>query len=257
MEKNDLIRLHYEEIYENHVLKTYRAYISNEELDEDEELLGKCTLDFRRDPELLENLPESVRTAYDYYHIHISEGDLGCVRLCQVPYENDVTYAIRVSTDGDDGWLEVYDHCGQIVGVGRTYIELIGWGRIDEIRDYVHDFDFPASLSNKENKTLWQFGACVVSKDSSERFFVIAEQIPDDKKDDAIKIICDATKISEKAVAIVLDCLPNSVTRNISQEIAEDIWCRLTEIGSEVSIKELNKSNGWVVFRSSDFTKDD
>lgn len=73
MEKNDLIRLHYEEIYEDHVLKTYRAYISNEELDDDEELLGRCILDFRRDSELLENLPESVRNAYDYYYVHIAK----------------------------------------------------------------------------------------------------------------------------------------------------------------------------------------
>jgi ribosomal protein L7/L12 len=257
MEKNDLIKLHYEEIYENHVLKTYRAYISNEELDDDEELLGRCILDFRRDPELLENLPESVRYAYDYYYVHIAKCDLGCVRLHQVPYEKDFTYAIRVTTDGDDGWLEIYDSYGQVIGIGRTYIELIGWGEIDEIRGQVHDFSFPESLSDKQKKTIWQFGACIVLKDSPERFSVIAEHIPDDKKDDAIKIICDATKVREKAVAIVFDCLPHSVTKNISQEVAENIWCRLTEIGVKVSIKEFNKSNRWIVFRGSDFTKND
>jgi hypothetical protein len=257
MEKNDLIRLHYEEIYENHVLKTYRAYISNEELDEDEELLGRCILDLHRDPELFENLPESVRTAYDYYYVHIAKCDLGCVRLCQVPYKNDVTYAIRVSTDGDDGWLEVYDQYGQVIGTGRTYIELIGWGKIDEIREQVHDFNFPSSLSDKGRKTIWQFGSCVILNDSFDRFFVIAEQIPLEKQDDVIKIICDATGIMEKAITIVCDYLPHSVTKNISQEKAEEIWCRLTEVGVKASIKEFNKSNRWDVFRNSDFTKDD
>ena len=39
------------------------------------------------------------------------------MKVCQVTFENDVTYAIRVSTDGDDGWLEVYDCYGREIGV--------------------------------------------------------------------------------------------------------------------------------------------
>lgn len=84
-----------------------------------------------------------------------------------------------------------------------------------------------------------------------------AKQIPIDKQDDTIKIICNATKVREKAVAIVCEYLPHAVTKNISQKEAEEVWCKLTEIGAKASIKEFNQSNHWVVFRNSGFTTDD
>lgn len=239
---DELRKQYYEHLYESHVLKQYRAYIQNKEPDEDEELLGRYTLDLRRHPEMLENLPESIRGAYNYYDARIAKCGLGCVRVSLVPYSNDFTYAVRVSTDGDDGWLEIYDQHGCEIGVGRTYMELIGWGKIDEIRRQVDDFDFPVSLSDKEKKTLWQFGSCVIRKNSSKRFFVIAEEIPSDRQKDAIKIICDATGVRDKAVSIVLEYLPHSVTRNISKQQAEDICQKLTELGAKAYIKEFSQS---------------
>ncbi len=249
MEKHNLIRRHYEELYESYFLEQYRAYIRNEESDE-ENLLGRYVVDVHRNSELLQNLPESVKAAHAYY----SGRNIGWLRVCQIQYEDDVTYAVLLSTDGDDGWLEIYDRHGQQVGVGRTYLELIGWGEVDEIRAQTHDFDFPISLQDKEKKTLWQFGACAIARDSSNRFFVIAEEISSEKQDDAIRIICAATGVTEKAVTIVLDCLPHSITRNISQERAEDIWVSLTDLGAKASIKEY-RSNHWVVVRSSNSAK--
>ena len=67
MDKNTLIKHYYEGLYENHFLQCYRAFIRGEEFYE--ELLGECIydfFDFRRNPELFENLPESVKAAYDF-----------------------------------------------------------------------------------------------------------------------------------------------------------------------------------------------
>ncbi len=255
MDKNNLIKRYYESLYENHFLQRYRAFILGDEYYE--ELLGECIydfFDFRRNPELFESLPESVRTAYNYYREKIAKPDLGAVVVCKVAYENDVTYAIRVSTDGDDGWLEVYDFYGQEIGVGRTYIELIGWGNRDEIRNQVHRFYFPESLSDRTRKTLWQFGSLVIRKDSPDRFVVIAEKIPEDKQDDVVKIICNATGITEKALRIIFDFLPHSITRNISREKAEDIWKKLTDIKIKTSITEY-QSNRFVVIKTNNFTE--
>lgn len=246
MENHNLIKRHYEELYESHTLKQYRAYIRNEESDE-EVLLGRYLLDIHRNPELLQNLPESVKASYAYY----SGRDIGWLRVCQVEYENDVTYAVLLSTDGDDGWLEIYDQHGKEIGVGRTYIELIGWGKVDEIRAQVQDFSFPRSLQDKEKRTLWSLNGCAIGKDSSDRFFVVAEDVPSEKQDDVIRIMCDEAGVTAKAILAVLDCLPHSITRNVSQKKAEGIWSKLTELGVRVSIKEY-QSNRWVVVKSSD-----
>ncbi|QLE56277.1 hypothetical protein [Nostoc sp. TCL26-01] len=164
-----------------------------------------------------------------------------------------MTYALRVTTDGDDGCLEVYDQHGLEIGVGRTYLELISWGNVDEIRTYLHDYDFPANLNNKEQMTVWQFGGYAIYNGSPERCVVVAEEIPEEKQDEAIQIICVATGVREKAITAVLDSLPRSVTRNIAQEKAEDIWHQLITLGVKASIEEF-QGDRWAIIKRSDFT---
>jgi hypothetical protein len=64
-------------------------------------------------------------------------------------------YAVRVTTDGDDGWLELYDERGTELGVGRTYVELIAWGDRATIRAAVENGEFPPELSDRDTRTLW------------------------------------------------------------------------------------------------------
>jgi hypothetical protein len=73
-------------------------------------------------------LPQAVREAYEFYKKHFDEEDIGSTRDYLVPAAGQKTYAIRVQTDGDDGYLEVYDPKGKFLAAGRTYIEVVAWG---------------------------------------------------------------------------------------------------------------------------------
>ena len=78
--------------------------------------------------------PPSVHAAHDYYLNTVEKQDWGSVSLYKVPVGDQPIYAVRVTTDGDDGWLELYDAQGTELGVGRTYLELIAWGDRATIR---------------------------------------------------------------------------------------------------------------------------
>ena len=73
-------------------------------------------------------LPKPVLDAHEFYQTHFADADLGSVRGYVVPVAGKTTYAIRVRTDGDDGYLEVYDERGKVLAAGRTYLEVVAWG---------------------------------------------------------------------------------------------------------------------------------
>jgi hypothetical protein len=102
------------------------------------------------------SLPRSVQKAYDYYVEQVEDEDWGTAVLFRVPIEGvGTTYAVRVTTDGDDGWLEVFDDQGRNAGVGRTYIELVAWGPAAAIREQVDTGEYPPKLANRNELTLW------------------------------------------------------------------------------------------------------
>lgn len=232
--EGEKIKKFYEDFYESYWLKVYRAYLKCEELDEDEGFLEKEAFDFYRHPEMLQELPETVVAAYNYY----SEYHIGHTRVCKIQCGEVATYAVCVSTDGDDGWLEIYNECGHQIGVGRTYIELISWGEAKEIREQISTSSFPSELIDRQAKTLWQFGSTVILKGSSERFVVGLEEFPSENKRAIMEAICTATGIKEGSVEIVLECLPHSVTKNISRDNAEDLWRNLVGLGAKATVKE-------------------
>ncbi len=126
----------------------YRAYLADE--DDEETFLGAYRIN-RRNAEL----PEPVRSAVAYYMSTVETKDLGGVQLHKMPIADESIYIVHVFTDGDDGWLELYDEQGMELGVGRTYIELVGWGDRETIRAQVDTGDFPESLEDRYERTLW------------------------------------------------------------------------------------------------------
>ncbi|MEO0646334.1 MAG: hypothetical protein AAFZ17_09315 [Cyanobacteria bacterium J06650_10] len=237
-EKQSLLKQHCENLYDEHFLRGYRAFIKNETFSDS--LLGDRDRDLRKRPELFQYLPEAVKDAYTYYFERVTKEDLGATKVYQLPYnQSNYIYVIKVSTDGSDGWLEVYDCFGQEIGTARTYLELICWGDVEEIRGHVKDFGFPEGLSNRSQKTLWQFGSMVVRKGSPEKFIVVAEEVPEGKQDTFIGILCSTTGVTKRAVSIMLDFLPHSITSNITREKAEDIWKQVTDIGAKASILQV------------------
>ena len=100
-------------------------------------------------------IPPSVQEAYAYYLQTVEAQAWGSVALYRVPVGDQPVYAVRVTTDGDDGWLELYDDQGTELGVGRTYLELVGWGDRATTRAQVQTGEFPPELSDRDTRTLW------------------------------------------------------------------------------------------------------
>lgn len=252
MEEHSLIRQHYENLYNEYYTEQYRTYLKGEKYRKSLFEGGKYLISYSLGKEkLLEGIPAAVTNGYNYYLKHICGRGLGGIGVYKLPCDGHDTYAIRVSTDGSDGWLEVYDRHGQEVGTARTYIDLIGWGNREEIRGYVHNFEFPDSLNDKSKRTLWQFGSIWLDKGTPNRYIVVAEEVPKSKQDDFVQIICDATGVTAQSVRIILDLLPRWIATNMSREEADNIWKRLTNTGVKASIKEHQDSSGFVVVKTN------
>ncbi|MBD1911990.1 MULTISPECIES: hypothetical protein [unclassified Leptolyngbya] len=98
-------------------------------------------------------LPAAVEEAYRFYQENLVERDIGTVSLSHLPINGIPVYTIMASTDGDDGWLEVYDDVGECLGVGRTYLELVNWGDRDTLRNQVETGEYPPEMDR--GQTLW------------------------------------------------------------------------------------------------------
>ena len=103
------------------------------------------------------SIPEPVLTAVDFYFEHVERPDWGSARLYRVNSASlpRPLWIVWVRTDGDDGWVELFDASGLPVGVGRTYLELVAWGQADEIRAWVATSGYPESLKDRASRTLW------------------------------------------------------------------------------------------------------
>ncbi len=149
------IRAWYSERLREFTDARYQLYLSNsdanDELNPKHHELSPAAEKVQRDVWPL--LPAEVREAAQFYYGRVEAEDWGSVGVYRVPAGTTATLAVRVTTDGDDGWLEVYDLQGQLLGAGRTYIELIAWAPREEVREQFGD-NWPEALDR--SKTLWQ-----------------------------------------------------------------------------------------------------
>jgi len=99
------------------------------------------------------SLPTPVEAAYRFYQERLTERDVGRVDLSHLPLNHTRVYTILAHTDGDDGWIEVYDEAGECLGTGRTYLELVVWGDRDTLRAQVETGEYPSELDR--NQSLW------------------------------------------------------------------------------------------------------
>jgi hypothetical protein len=96
-----------------------------------------------------------VAAAVGFYRRELADRDLGSVRLLRLGVLGTPTYAIHAETDGDDGWLEVYDERGTLVGAARTYLEFMVWGDRSVIRAQVGSGTLPAELQDAFRRSIW------------------------------------------------------------------------------------------------------
>ncbi|MBD2081822.1 hypothetical protein [Leptolyngbya sp. FACHB-17] len=92
------------------------------------------------------SLPRSVLEAYDYYFDQVESADWGSVSVSKEKIQNQDIFAVNVSTDGDDGWAELFDAQGQNLGAARTLLEQVAWGEPQAIRASTENADLPAEL---------------------------------------------------------------------------------------------------------------
>jgi hypothetical protein len=122
------------------------------------EYSDKITVSEIDSPDALENYCDDAKEAYDFYYTNVEEADFGCVRLFRLKelgVDTDVIL-IRVTTDGDDGWIEAYDSTHRLAA-GRTYLELVHWmdNNIEGLRLFTTDLSnmFPDDFDT--SKTKW------------------------------------------------------------------------------------------------------
>lgn len=78
-------------------------------------------------------LPDSVKQAYSFYKENVEEEDWGSVRIYKTSVKFPV-YAVYTSTDGDDGYLEIYSQPGEELAVGKHDADVIDWSDRSTLR---------------------------------------------------------------------------------------------------------------------------
>ena len=87
-----------------------------------------------REAENRNSMPAPVLEAYDHYRERIENQDLGKVHGATLLVGEHITFSIYVETDGSDGWLEIYDIEGQLLGAARTNLGEVSWGDRNQVR---------------------------------------------------------------------------------------------------------------------------
>ena len=100
-------------------------------------------------------LPPAVAQAYQFYVDAVEAADWGNVYLLQPTVQGRPFYLVYVTTDGDDGWLELYGRDGSFLGAARRYLELVQWDDRQMLRQQTATGDFPTALKHRLADTLW------------------------------------------------------------------------------------------------------
>lgn len=100
------------------------------------------------------NIHEAIKRSINFYLENVEYADVGCVNLFEISLKScDSIFMVRVTTDGDDGWIELFDNAGNILELGRTYMELIGFVEdINILRNYVTTYSFPDCMDMSKSK---------------------------------------------------------------------------------------------------------
>lgn len=125
------------------ILQYFTNMIAQEEVPSEDFYINRKLFKNTKD-----DFPVPVQEAYTYYLENVEYADWGSASLYQMEMEGieDDVYAIHTTTDGDDGWLEIYDGEGENIGYGRFYLTKIVFKDI-EIRKQVMEGGLPEELT--------------------------------------------------------------------------------------------------------------
>ncbi len=140
-------RAWYERHLYNHWLAVYRAYCQSQEYTE-----------VFLEPYRLENamhLPPTVHEAYEWYRHQTRVHGMDTVQAFRVPLPDGDSYALYAAAGSGDGWIEIYDAAGNVLGAGRVYIELVDWGELESVRALLEHQALSPGLIQRQSETLW------------------------------------------------------------------------------------------------------
>lgn len=82
-----------------------------------------------------EGVLETVLNARSFYDQN-ADGWLWA-RIYLTSIDEEKVHAILATSDGSDGWLEIFDEKGNLIGVARTLSHFLDWGEPDVLRSSV------------------------------------------------------------------------------------------------------------------------
>jgi hypothetical protein len=145
----------YADWFKTYWQEQYRNYCQGDEGDPEDFALYRHAVMAVREMADPPGIPPAVLDAYGFYGQQVEERDCGVVTVAQLPVDEQDTFAVFVTTDGDDGWLEVFDSNGTTLGTARVYLELLLWGAQSDIRAMVHTGAYPIAAETLAAQTLW------------------------------------------------------------------------------------------------------
>jgi predicted RNase H-like HicB family nuclease len=116
----DAVKQFYVQRLREYYAARYKTYQTGSELDDPHEL-GQDNL---VSDEARDRLPAAI---HEFWDAAIAEGDSYYPAIYKLSVQDQVTYALRITTDGDDGWLVIFDAEGNLLATAQTYIEVIIW----------------------------------------------------------------------------------------------------------------------------------
>jgi hypothetical protein len=141
----EAIKSFYSKAIAEFLAKMDQAIAAGEEFLENWEFDAQSLPDLRQDANRAE-IPQPVLDAYSYYAQEVMDQDWGVVHAGRVTIDDQLTYVVRVITDGDDGWLEVFGQDGTPIGTARTNAEQSCWGDCETLRAQVQSGEMPEEI---------------------------------------------------------------------------------------------------------------
>ena len=93
--------------------------------------MNVSNLDWKRNSQNHENAPAEVTSAYEFY----SDNGFDQFTVSKVLVQKRITYAVRIRTDSDSGWLEIFYDTGVLIGAALTWLDVVGWDNQEVIRE--------------------------------------------------------------------------------------------------------------------------
>lgn len=69
---------------------------------------------------LVAKLPKAVQEAFHFYFNNVEQADWGSVGVYKTTVNGQAVFAVHTSTDGDDGYLELFNYAGKRIATGLT-----------------------------------------------------------------------------------------------------------------------------------------